>query len=442
LACNSTGYGNKNIRIMIKYISIGLSVIIFFIFSFTLLHDSLSVPSYDDYDATLSFIKKFYFEPHTFFEKIEMLFSRHNEHRIFLSRLVAVTYYYFFNQLNFAHLVIFQNIFLIGSLALLVMIMIQNKFPAAAAILIGSVFLLNLSFWQVSFYYWGGIQYYTVFFFSILSLYFLNKSEQLAGGPFLLAVLFVLMAVFSFGNGFLALFLGGYILWAQKKHGLLLIWAMLTIVLLMVLFVSMSDIEKPDRGTFQVAWMARLLLTFNGSFLFINPAGEFWRYVNITICAVVGVGVLVYWAYLFFNGYARRNPLLYSLFSLPILTGIIISISRFDTKSAGGIAPRYMFFTSIIPVMLILVLWDRKVIREHIVNLISISGVFLWSCSFYNNWHEFRESNEEIVERIEKWEKNPAVRLIYFKDAAHYSETMKWAVDHKVVTGVESPRKQ
>lgn len=416
---------------MSKYFSIGLSIAIFFVFWYTLLNDTLNVPSFDDYDATLSFIKQFYFDKQSFYDRIAVLFVRHNEHRILLSKLVSSGYFGIFGEINFAHLVVIQNLFLLGFFGIIVSLFNKEKQLTSPVFLFITVFLFSFSFWQVSFYYWAGIQHYTVFFFSFTSLIILNKTENIASLHFALSIILAIFAVFSFGNGFLTLLSGGFLLFAQKKYAVLAAWIIISSILLILTFFTDFHLDVQPVSTFNIEWMARLLFTFLGSFLYINP--PFGQYFNIVVCMIAGGLILIFWIFLFFSGYAFRKPLLYTLLSLPVLTGIIISISRFETKAAGGIAPRYMFFTATIPVILLLILLDLKIIKKVYLNYLTGIFVLLWGAGFYNNLNALKSMNKEIVATVIKWQYDNSVPLVYYNNPEDYTRTLQWAINQHVV---------
>ncbi|KAA6440055.1 hypothetical protein FEM33_05475 [Dyadobacter flavalbus] len=416
---------------MSKYFSIGLTLAIILVFGFTLFNNVLNAPTFDDYNTTLDFIRRFYFENNTFTGKVSEIFNRHNEHRILISKAAAAVYYGLFHYINFAHLILFQNLFLCGFFVLMLALAKQQKQLVSETVLIITTFLASLSFWQVTFYYWGGIQHYTVFFFSFLSLFLLNKTSERPDGNFLASVFAAVLAVLSFGNGFIVLFLGTFLLFAQKKRLLLFIWGTLSLVLLVITFLPRPEIGATAHSAFNFGWMARLLFTFLGSFIYVNPPAGV--NVNIILCMVTGLAVAVCWLWLFLKGYAFKNPLLYCLLSFPVLTGIIISISRFETKAAGGIAPRYMFFTASIPLFLLLIFLDMKIIKKSHLKLIAASGVLIWGISFHNNLAALKNMNKEQIATIMKWKTNPATPLIYYREAKTYSDIMSWAVAHHVV---------
>jgi hypothetical protein len=418
---------------MNKYLSLLICGTLIFIFGYNLFQHSLNIPSFDDYEATINFIRKFYFQGSSFPQKLSLLFSFHNDHCILISRASAAMYYNMFKEVNFAHLVIYQNIFFVAFFVLLLVIMRQQNLLSSYTALIVTIFLFNLSLWQVIFNYWGGIQTYTVFFFSFLSLFLLNKSEKPQDKFFIFAVVSILFAVSSFGNGVLALFLGAFLLWVRKKHAAFIVWSIISAGLMFFILFWRLKSHVPMQETFNLNWMLRLLFTFSGSFVYVNPSAASLQYANIIFCMIVGACVLGFCVWLLVKGYPLKNPLLFSLLSLPVLTGILIAISRFTTKAAGGIAPRYMFFTATIPILIILILIDLKIINKKSLKFLTVFSLMVWCASFYNNRIALETYNNELISVLKKWEKDDKTRLIYYHESSYYSQVMHWAIEKKVV---------
>lgn len=413
---------------MLKYKFAGIGIICSYLY--ILFFVSLGLPSFDDYSATISLIKQYYFDNTGFEGKLSLLFSKHNEHRIFVSRLTAIIYFGLFHKINFYHLILFQNIFLFGFICLIMRLFKREKQFDELTFLFIVIFLCSTSFWQVSNFYWAGIQHFAVLFFSFGSLIVLDRTVKTWSIHFLLAVFLALMAVLSFGNGFLVLLMGIFLLFAQKKYSILWVWTLISIGLIVYsVFVDRADTAL--KVAFNPEWMARLLLTFSGSFFFVNS--QALRYTNIILCMIVGVGVLGFWVWLFVSKYAFKKPLLYALFSLPILSGIIISISRFDTKSAGGIAPRYMFFSAVIPVLIVLILLDLNLIKRKNLTYVLPFFTLLWAVMFYNNYHGLKEMNEEQMAVTEDWKRDKQKSLVYYDQSSATSEILQWAVCNQII---------
>lgn len=418
---------------MIKYLPLILSAILILVMGYMLVSCAINIPTYDDYDATIDFIRHYYFEPPFSLQKLKLLFSFHNEHCIAISRFSAAAYYYLFGEINFRHLILYQNLYFIGFYVVLLMILKRRKLLDSYTFFLVTVFLFSLSLWQVIFNYWGGIQTYTVFFFSYLSFYLLEKSEKAIQPSFMIAMLSAVLAVFSFGNGLLALFLGGFVLLAQKKYQQLIVWSVMSVVALGIVF-SMKNLSSSGAyDGFRIDWMARLLFTFLGSAFFVNPSNQLLHGGNIIFCMIVGVGVLIFWIGLFFKGYAFKNPLLYSLLSFPILTGLLIAVSRFATKAAGGIAPRYMFISATIPVLIIVIALDSGLLKKEKLRYFVLPALLIWALSFYDNRKALLLYNDEQLRTIGQWQQDDHTPLIYYLPAEPYSTTMHWALDNHVV---------
>jgi hypothetical protein len=412
----------KNISLILCLLALGA-------FFLALYQKALNIPSYDDYAATLIFLKNHYYLKTDAVGKIRALFYPHGEHYIVTSRLSAALGYVLTGSVNFTVLVWYQNLYLLGVFGLIIMIVREQGIPLFPLLVPISLSFFSLSFWQVSLYYWGGVQYYTVFFFAILSLYCLNKADESSGFYFVPAIFFAAMAILSFGNGILILPLGFFLLAAQNKKKYLRIWTGFgaMAVLLFLLGYHSGFTNKP---AFNPEWMARLLFTFLGSFLYVSPQNADWKYINIVVCILAGAGVMYMWLRLLFTGYAFRNPLLYCLLSLPVLTGILIALARFDSKAAGGIAPRYQFFSACIPVFLLLIFYEdiKKSKKPVFLPIVGLAAA-VWGMSYGNNLREIDRFNGEIVQTFWQWQKNNTAPLVYYKPDPQYSDALAWALN-------------
>ncbi|TDB68960.1 hypothetical protein [Arundinibacter roseus] len=417
---------------MNRTISLVIITTVLCVFAGTLSYFICNIPSYDDYAATLIFIKNHYYQNPDTAEKIRALLIPHGEHYILLSRGSAALFYTIFGTINFSALVWYQNIYLLA-IFVLILFIIKNQrisyFPVLVPI---TLFLFNLSHWQVALYYWGGIQYYAVFFFSFLSLFLLHISvTKPSHFYFFGALFFAAIALVSFGNGILVLPLGFFFLAVKNKRSYLTVWTLFSL-LGVIFFLSGFHGSFSNKPPFNPFWMAKLLFTFLGSFLYVNPAAQFWSHANIVLCFVAGLGVFGFWLMLLFKGYAFKNPFLYCLLSLPILTGILIAMARYDSKAAGGIAPRYMFFSACLPIFLLLIFQDIKKTKFPVILPTLSLIMLLWMLSFVNNWRDIQRNNREISQTLEQWLENPATPLVYYNPDPRYAEALQWALEHGV----------
>ncbi|MFB9292292.1 hypothetical protein [Persicitalea jodogahamensis] len=421
---------------MTKKLPLLISALIFAAFFLTVHHFVVNIPSRDDFAATLSFIQMQCVSDVGIFDQITALFIPHNEHYIVLSRLSAALAYNFAGHLNFTALVWYQNIFLLGGYALVLQIIRQQKLPLLVLLLPTTIFFFNLSFWQVTLYYWGGIQYYTVFFFAILSLYFLHVSLNSGSAWFAGGIVAATLAVLSFGNGIVVLPAGFLLLWGQRQRKRLLVWTGFSAIVIMLFWLNFQG-PSTVRPAFNPVWMGKLLFTFLGSFLYVNPSVKLWSYANIVLCAVVGLGVLFVWVRLLVNGYLHKNPLLYSLLTLTLLTALLIAFGRFETKAAGGIAPRYMYFSTLIPVFLVLIYADlqKRQNKNLPVKALASSMLLIWGLSYANNIQAIEAFNQENLSTFHQWEQDHRRPLVPPQNHdPRYSEVLLWAMENNVYT--------
>lgn len=401
------------------------------LFLWVMWYDSLNIPSYDDFDSTLSFLR-YYLEGDvtSWKESFAYLIQTHNEHRISMSRFTSLVYYKWAGTLNFTNLIYIQNIYLAAIFALVVFIMRNQKLRVDYFLLPVICFCFSLSFWQISFYYAGGITSYSVLFYVMLSLYWLHKASGARSVYFLGAFVSAFIAMLCFGNGLLVIPLGCFLLWAEGKKRMAGYWLLL--VLSLVLFEWIAPAGKSPRVPgMNIEWAARVLFTYLGSFMFVNPAIRWLYYGNIILCMVTGLGVLVFWIRQFFNGYAFRNPLLYCLLSFPILTGILISISRYQLKAAAGIAPRYMIYTTMIPIFILFIWGASDKIQKKWVPALHLGVLAIWSICFVNDRRALQQSNKDIARVYANWKVDNSTPLVYYSKA-DYSGILHWSLKNHV----------
>jgi hypothetical protein len=168
---------------------------------FKVVFDSaVNLPIKDDYDAILNFILDF--RSASFSQKIALLFSQHNEHRIFHSRLIYVTYYMLFGEINFRHLI------LIGDLQLVIMFAISVYFIRKATrkywnilALIWGLAIFDLNTYENGDVAMTAIQNYGIVMLFFVTLLFYSQDKKKYLIP---AALFHVICIFSSGNGIVA----------------------------------------------------------------------------------------------------------------------------------------------------------------------------------------------------------------------------------------------
>lgn len=178
----------------LKYglIAIPIAAYIWFVFRY-----SVNMPRQDDYDSILNYLIEY--KKASFYEKIGLLFSQHNEHRLLLSRIACNVYYYLFGCVNFRHLIIF-NIVPILSIFLFLSAFIKKSIPNHwfLGVFALSICLFDLNNYENADFAMAGIQNYGVIAVFLASMYFYSLSNNKV---LPLAILFQAVCIYTSGNG-------------------------------------------------------------------------------------------------------------------------------------------------------------------------------------------------------------------------------------------------
>ena len=163
---------------------------------------SLNLPIYDDWEAILKFMINW--SNSSKIQKIILLFSQHNEHRILSSRIVYILYYHFCHRINFVSLIIIANLQLVV-IAGIIFYFSQNILKGIGGILaiVISICVFDPSNFENSNFAMAGMQNYGIIMFFLISLYFYSLKSSKYYILFL-AVFFQFLCAFSSGNGFMA----------------------------------------------------------------------------------------------------------------------------------------------------------------------------------------------------------------------------------------------
>ncbi|MEI9934159.1 MAG: hypothetical protein WDM71_04770 [Ferruginibacter sp.] len=187
------------------------------------------------------------FKEAAFIDKVWLLFSQHNEHRILLDRIMFVLDYYIFGSLNFKYLIIIADLELVVIFLILISF-IRKCIPKYWNIcaLIVAFCLFDLGNYENADWAMAGIQNYGVIMLFLLSLFFYNRNGKWA---IVAAVFFQFMLVFSSGNGVVGCAVILLFTILQKDKSKIIIAAIASIIFISLYFLHYQQSQTP-RGTF------------------------------------------------------------------------------------------------------------------------------------------------------------------------------------------------
>jgi hypothetical protein len=321
----------------------------FWVFNFY----AINIPKWDDH-ALKAFLLE-YTQAGSWSGRWEALFRQHNEHRILLTRLVALIDYRLFGSLNYVHLMVVGNIMLLSALVLFWLILRANKKPLFALVPIPFIWL-TLANWENM--YWGmaSIQNFGVVVLVLWVLYLIVARQF---GYFVLALALVAVTVVTSGNGLLLLPIGALVLFLAKKWSRFGLWLVMSGVYGFGYFFSYV---APASNHGHRAGLLDLLtgyLAFLGSFAESFPVKDHFQLCIIlgAVLFLVAVSIIaanVVRLYLSDYDYPAGRPT--DLFCLGTLlfilgTAAIVVYARADVGLGPLITSRYKIYSLLLLVV-------------------------------------------------------------------------------------------
>ncbi len=201
----------------------------------TIVKNAYNFPYEDDFNSALSFLSDFAFGQLSTFDKIKLLFSQYNEHRILFDRVVFLADYYLFGELNFRHLILFGNVsmLLLGVLFFTISLQSIPWRQRLFYLLPVAYSLFTFRYWDLSTWAMAALQNLYVVVFAMFSLYKLSRPGR---ASFALACGAAVLATFTSGNGLFCFFAGIPVLVLLKTYRKLTVWLVLAALTVLLYF--------------------------------------------------------------------------------------------------------------------------------------------------------------------------------------------------------------
>ena len=342
---------------------------------------ALNIPLQDDFDAGLEFIDKYAFQPHTFSEKLKLIFSQHNEHRIVLDRLAFITDYNLTGQLNFRELMFFGNLAIPCLFAVLLAISFrQEKGVRRWFFWLPLAFLLfQLVYWELTIWGMASIQnfYVLVFVCASLAALYQAPSRPLWFG---VALLMAVVATYTSSNGLLVFFAGAIGLTITKRYRQLAIWA---VVGLLAISLYLWGYTRPGHhppllGTLLTApdqFMA-YLFTLMGNSVSETPEGAA-RAGKWLMAALVSA-----LAYTLYKRQLVSMLPVWSIIGFLVATSLLITAGRAGFGVEQALSSRYTILSVVMLCSLYILLVElvnsaRLKVGVALVGLLASAGLYI-----------------------------------------------------------------
>lgn len=402
-----------------KWVIIVFLPAVMVIFSMTIsLYFAQNIPLLDDYNFCLQYLSDLEELDH-WIPRLKSLFIFQNGHPIVTQKLLFLLDYKIFNQVDFRHFVVLNNLFHFSILvALYKIIRLRSDSPLLALplalLLMVPVFTLNN--WPSCFMHFATISA------ALYSFYFLALSGF---KNFIYGLSFAAISSISSGAGILVFFsaipliLSGY----QRRERI--IWILATVLFSLYYFVNYWMVQDPT-GSNQTGWIIYLInfVVFFGS-VFKSIYGDHHLWGGLLGLAILLSIMMVTWT---FKSRWRDNPILISGLLFSILVAFVTSMMRSQYGMGATTAYRYRFY-QMMPLifMLIALLWFRKdTFRNNLPGLIFVM-ILMYGFRIENTLGELKLRKDQLQLGARLWQNTGNPSGLTFRNQSLASQILKEA---------------
>ncbi len=308
---------------------------------------AINIPKWDDHalKATVFNFEK----ADSFWGKVYEIYRQHNEHRIALTRLIAIIDYKIFGRINYEHLMF------VGNLALLLIWWLLTRFfkPLAGAVWYAlpiATFWFSMAFWENAFWGMAAIQNIWVVAWAMLTFWRLSRADKY----WWWALPMAFMGIFTSGNGLLIFPLAFVILLLQKRWKVAVIWILFSIFSITLYFWDYQSPPTDLSASSGIRAMLHSYVLFCGSLVESLPFGNFPYQMPIwfgRLTLFVSLSILLY----ILRSYWKRNFELdtFDYFYLggvlfALTTAFIVTYSRTGLGTEIMLTSRYKLYSALL----------------------------------------------------------------------------------------------
>lgn len=375
-----------------------------YIFYLSISFFAINIPYWDDYDAILNFVNKFL--DVGLQDKISLIFSQHNEHRIAFTRVIVLATYYLIGKINFKLLTFIGNIGLIGLLIVLLKSFIppKNKFLH----FIPAIFVL----FQPQ--YWGSIYFATpsisnlyVLFFAFLAIYLLSKQRI---KYFLFSLLLAISATFTNGNGLFVFFIGLLSLLYQKRDKEIMLWIFVGIVC--ISFYFYGYIKVSHHPSIADSIFIRPLQTLIYFFCFIGSSFmDFgFKYLKpvYLLPLLIGIFYSLYFLYLIKIKYYKKNGVVFLFLLFLFINGFVAALGRSGFGIMGAFPSRYRIISILFLILFYFSMMEilPQEITKRLFSIMLVLAILFNLFSYYSYSDNIILQKKYLIEGLVLWRKH------------------------------------
>lgn len=326
-------------------------LIIFPVFLYILMVASFStnIPVWDDYNVFLEYFTG------SGQDRLDLLFTQHNEHRIVFTRAVAEGVYRLLGYIDLRILIFIGNLSLL--FIFLMLYYIFRKSPLEAKFFLPvPVFLFLFPQWENAVWAVAALQNYSVIAFAIASFLLFEKKTV---PSFIASIIFAVCAVLTSGTGILVFI--ALIVWAlfSRPHSLSRTASAILVFMLTAYIYFKGYIKPPHHPGMGEALLhpARTIIYF---FSFIGSSMPFQLFT-----IVAGAASTAGYIYITARRYYAKNPPVYFSLLFLFLNAAAAALSRSGFGASQAISCRYTIISMLILIFLYFAILEINYASKH-----------------------------------------------------------------------------
>ena len=330
-------------------ISIAILLTVAIIYIFSLLKFTINIPYEDDYLAILKYLNDFN-ETTTIQEKINLIFSQHNEHRIAFNRIIELIQLKIFGEVNFLFLTLFGNL---GWFLVIYLLWRFSEKKGISLLEFSPVAVLLLSFSHNELMPWAmaSIQQYYQILFSLLAIWFLVERKN---G---IALLWLTTSMFTGSGGLVLIPVFALYHLSKRDFKNLIIFTIYTSILLSIFFIALEYKHPPHHPSILDALRKPLALA-QYFFVFLGSA-----FGSKNLALASGLSLFLIFLINFRKAFVELPFLFWSVIFI-FGTALITGLARSGFGIEQALSSRYTHYSLMILALIytqyIYILIDKK----------------------------------------------------------------------------------
>lgn len=372
---------------ILNALSIGIFLLFLGVYCYEVSLNFQNFPIADDYEAFFDFNNDF-FALKGFWEKVQLVFSQHNEHRIATLRIINLTYFYFFGKIDLAVFRILGLVFYIFSMFFLYL---EGEFSLKRFYFFLPIPILMLSFAYAEIYYLAmeSLSHFPMIFFTLATIY-TSISRKFTFLP----MIFLFFGVFSNGNGILLMPIVFVGLTLQKEFKRLFVWAVFSILISCLYFYDYGS----GKSVLSLDIIPYLIKVYP---IYVGGIGGFGSLKMNLVLGILALALTLFF-FIFRKSYKKELSLTLILVFY-LLTFLIISIKR-NERGTEFLQRGAYLINSVMIFVLLYLLFFKEFLRPWKLEksfkkvsfffvLILLAGV-IYQIKNYRTWRETLKYNE------------------------------------------------